>query len=107
MQNSSAKRVTLSDRVTTLSQTLFNPLPVIDGQTVYAQMPAFQLSLFLNQAIDRHYLVQLQFKAAPDVAPATVSGHLKQDATGHLILKQTKQLTTIVTPELLRSIQRV
>ncbi|WP_203638717.1 hypothetical protein [Levilactobacillus wangkuiensis] len=107
MQNSIAKRVTLSDRVTTLSQTLFSPLPVINGQVVYAQMPAFQLTLFLQQALDRHYLVRLQFKAAPEMAPATVIGQLKQDLAGHLTLKQNKQLTTIVTPELLRSVQRV
>ncbi|MFC6289212.1 hypothetical protein [Levilactobacillus angrenensis] len=107
MQNSIAKSVTLSDRVATLSQELFSPLPVIDGQVVYAQMPDFQLALFIQQAMDRHYLVRLQFKAAPDVAPATVIGQLKEDAAGHLILKQTKQLATIVTPALLRSIQRV
>ncbi|MCH4123453.1 MAG: hypothetical protein LKH74_00605 [Levilactobacillus sp.] len=107
MQNSIAKRVTLSDRVATLSQELFSPLPVIDGQVVYAQMPDFQLTLFIQQALDRHYLVRLQFKAAPDVAPTTVIGQLKEDAAGHLMLKQNKQLATIVTPALLRSIQRV
>ncbi|WP_125582881.1 hypothetical protein [Levilactobacillus cerevisiae] len=107
MQNSIATRVTLSDRVANLSQELFSPLPVINGQVVYAQMPAFQVDLFLQQALTRHYLVRLQFKAVPDVAPATVIGQLKEDSAGHLILKQNKQLTSIVTPGLLRSVQRV
>jgi len=81
-------------------------LPVINGQVVYPQMPAFQLTYFIQQALDRHYLVRIQFKAATDVAPATVIGHLKADDAGHLILKQSRTLTTIVTPGLLRSIQR-
>lgn len=107
MQNSSATRLTFSDRVTTLTATLFNSLPVIDGQVVYAQMPAFQLTYFIQQALERHYLVRLQFKAAPNVAPVTVIGQLKQDVAGHLILKQDHQLSAIVTPGLLRAIQRV
>ncbi|MGP4115826.1 hypothetical protein ACS4N0_01505 [Levilactobacillus zymae] len=107
MQNSTATRLTtLTERVATVYQELFNELPVINGQAVYPQMPEFQLTYFIHQALSRHYFVQLQFKAAPEVAPMTVSGHLKQDAAGHLILRA-PQLTTIVTPELLRSIQRV
>ncbi|MFD1550027.1 hypothetical protein [Levilactobacillus fuyuanensis] len=96
----------LSDRVAIAYKELFSDLPVINGQVVYPQMPAFQLTYFIQQALDRHYLVRIQFKAATDVAPATVIGHLKADAAGHLILKQSRTLTTIVTPGLLRSVQR-
>lgn len=96
----------LSDRVVTTYKELFSELPVINGQVVYPQMPDFQLTYFIQQALERHYLVQLQFKAAVDIAPATVVGHLKADTAGHLILKQSRSLTTIVTPERLRSIQR-
>lgn len=106
MTNSTALQLTaLSKRVTTAYRELFSALPVINGQVVYPQMPDFQLAYFIQQALSRHYLVQLQFKAAPQMTPMTVSGHLKQDAAGHLILRA-PQLTTIVTPELLRSIQR-
>lgn len=96
----------LSDRVATAYKELFSDLPVIDGQVVYPQMPDFQLTYFIQQALDRHYLVRVQFKAAMDVAPATVIGTLKEDAAGHLILKQNHALTTIVSRRLLRSIQR-
>lgn len=106
MQNPIVNRPTLSDRVATVYQEMLSALPVINGQLVYPQMPMTQLSYFSQQAITRHYLVQLQFKAATNVAPTTVVGHLQQDAFGHLILKQTNQVTTIVTLELLRSIQR-
>lgn len=107
MQNLNATGAALSDRVATVYKELFSSLPVIDGEVVQPQMPVTQLSYFIQQALDRHYLVRLQFKSAPDVAPATAIGHLKQDAAGHLILKQTKQLTTIVAESLLRSVQRV
>ncbi|MCH5465031.1 hypothetical protein [Levilactobacillus tujiorum] len=96
----------LSDRVATAYKELFSDLPVIDGQVVYPQMPDFQLTYFIQQALDRHYLVRLQFKSAPTAAPATVVGTLKEDAAGHLILKQSHALTTIVSRRLLRSIQR-
>ncbi|WP_143462036.1 hypothetical protein [Levilactobacillus enshiensis] len=106
MQNVTVKRSALSDRVATAYRDLFSDLPVINGQVVYPQMPKFQLDYFVQQTLDRHYLVQLQFKAPAGSAPMTVVGHLKQDTAGHLILKQSHTLATIVIPELLRSIQR-
>ncbi|WP_203641311.1 hypothetical protein [Levilactobacillus andaensis] len=106
MQNVNVNRSALSDRVATAYRDLFSDLPVINGQVVYPQMPKFQLDYFIRQTLDRHYLVRLQFKAAVDAAPMTVIGHLKQDTAGRLILKQSRSLFTIVTPELLRSIQR-
>lgn len=107
MQNSTASRLDkLTNQVATIYQEFFGDLPIVEGQIVYPQMPAFQLDYFLQQAETRHYRVQLQFKAAPQVAPMTVSGHLQSDAAGHLILRSA-QLTTIVTPALLRSVQRV
>ncbi|NLR09648.1 MULTISPECIES: hypothetical protein [Lactobacillaceae] len=96
----------LSDRVATAYKELFSDLPVINGQVVYPQMPDFQLTYFIQQALDRHYLVRLQFKAPVDVAPTTVIGTLKEDAAGHLILKQSRTITTIVSRGLLRSVQR-
>lgn len=106
MTNSPALQLTaLNKRMTTAYRELFSELPVINGQVVYPQMPAFQLRYFIQQALTRHYLVQLQFKAAPQMTPMTVSGVLQQDRAGHLILRS-PQFTTIVTPELLRSIQR-
>ncbi|MFC6261483.1 hypothetical protein [Levilactobacillus fujinensis] len=104
MQN--VKGSALSDRVATAYRELFSELPVINGQVVYPQMPKFQLDYFIRQTLDRNYLVRLQFKAAVDTTPMTVVGHLKQDTAGHLILKQNHALVTIVTPELLRSVQR-
>src|SRR5699024_4080489 len=94
------------DRVATAYKELFSDLPVINGQVVYPQMPTFQLTYFIQQALDRHYLVRLQFKAPAEVAPTTVMGHLKEDAAGRLILKQSRTLTTIVAPGLLRSVLR-
>ncbi|QMU07768.1 hypothetical protein [Levilactobacillus suantsaii] len=107
MLNSAASRLKpLTERATLVYQELFNSLPVIAGQVVYPQLPAFQLTYFLQQALMRHYHVTLQFKAAPQVAPMTVTGYLQQDVAGHLILKS-PHLITIVTPALLRSIRRV
>lgn len=107
MQNSTARRfANLSNQVATIYQEFFGELPLIDGQVVYPQMPEFQLTYFLDQAVARHYRVQLQFKAAPNVAPMTVSGFLQTDAAQHMILRSTS-LTTIVTPTRLRSVQRV
>lgn len=111
MPTSNANRLTnftekMTERVVTVYHELFNELPVINGQAVYPQMPEFQLHYFIQQALSHHYYVQLQFKAAPTITPMTVSGHLKQDTAGHLILRS-PNLTTIVTPALLRSIQRV
>ncbi|MCW3777592.1 hypothetical protein [Levilactobacillus namurensis] len=81
MQNSTARRfANLSNQVATIYQEFFGELPLIDGQVVYPQMPEFQLTYFLDQAVARHYRVQLQFKAAPNVAPMTVSGFLQTDA---------------------------
>lgn len=107
MEDSTARRLaTITNRVATVYQEFFGDLPMVNGQVVYPQMPAFQLDYFIQQAVARHYRVQLQFKAAPEVAPMTVSGYLQQDAADHLILRSGK-LTTIVVPTMLRSIQRL
>ena len=107
MQDTTARRLaTLTNQVATIYQEFFGDLPLIKGQVVYPQMPLFQITYFLQQAVDRHYQVQLQFQAAPEVAPMTVHGYLQADAAGHLILTA-DHLTAIVTPALLRSVQRV
>ncbi|MFC6275054.1 hypothetical protein ACFQET_05940 [Levilactobacillus tangyuanensis] len=106
MQNLNINRAALSDRVATAYKELFSSRPVVQGQVIESQMPDEQLHYFIRQSLDRHYFVRLQFKSVPDVAPATASGYLSEDAAGHLVLKQDRRLTTIVAPRLLRSIQR-
>jgi len=71
-------------------------------------MPAFQRTLFLTQAQERHYHVMLQMQPALTQAhPYNIHGVLKTLASGQLVLiNREKHLTHLIATDQIRYLKR-
>jgi len=110
MQNKQTRLQTISKNFQTSYRQIFDEITTAAAASapLLPQMPAFQRTLFLEQAQQRHYQVMLQMQPAlTQTHPYNIHGVLKTLASGQLVLiNREKHLTHLINLDQIRYLQR-